>query len=205
MWEILSRVKSQSLFSGSLHRNKFYRCQCKRLTSLWIWLRFFTYVCEHKHTFFLRFCFKILNYRGSFAALFSHTYHAEQQTLFTARRKITRTPKAEKALVAAILKRVFCCAQKVWVCFSYLCGTGRLSHWNQCSPFFTENKALPNCHKMGLPYKCHKITQSFTNAINVAMQRVKIFSSVVASLPSNCEMPVKVQSFGTVISLYKAI
>lgn len=200
MWEILSRVKFQSLFSGSLHRTKFYQCECKSITGLWISLCFFMYVCEYKHTFFLRFCFKILNYRGSFAALFSHTYHVEQQTLFTAKRT-TCTPKAENTLVAAILRRVFCCAQKVWVCFSYLCGPERLSHWNKCSPFFTENKVLPNCHKTGLPYKCDKIAQSFTNAINVAMQGVKIISSVVASLPSNCEISVKVQSFGTAISL----
>lgn len=163
-------------------------------------------MCEYKFIISLRFCFiKILNYRGFLAALFSYTYHAKQQILFTTKRIITYMPKAENTLIAAVLKRVFCYAQKVCVCFLFLGGTGKVSHWNQCSPFFVEITALPNCHKMTLFYKRHKTAQNFTNAINVAMQRVKNVQSVVPSLPNSCDTPVTAQSFGTVISPHIAM
>lgn len=121
------------------------------------------------------------------------------------KRIITYVPKAENTLIAAVLKRFFCYVQKVRVCFLYLGGIGKLSHWNQCSPFFTESTALPNCHKTTLFYKRHKIAQNFTNTINVTMQRVKNDWSVVLSLPNNCVTPVTLQSFGTVMSPHIAM
>lgn len=131
-------------------------------------------MCEYKHTIFLRFCFiKILHYRGFLAALFSHTRHAEQQILFTTKRIISYMPKAGNALIAAILKRVFLLCPESLGVFHPSVALENSPTETSVSPFFTESTVLPNCHKMTLFYKHHKIAQSFTNAINVAMQRVK--------------------------------
>lgn len=110
----------------------------------------FTYWCDYKYIISLKFCFiKIINYRGFLAAVFSHTYHTKQQILFTTRKIITYIPKAENTL-SAVLKRVFCYAQKVWLVLLSLSGIGKFTHWNQCCPFFIEIPAFPNCHKMTL-------------------------------------------------------
>lgn len=134
----------------------------------------FTYVCEYKHTIFLRFCFiKILHYRGFLAALFSHTHHAEQQILFTTKRIITYMPTAGNALIATILRSVFLLCPESFGVFHPSVALENSPTETSVSPFFTESTVLPNCHKMTLFYKHHKIARSFTNAINVAMQRVK--------------------------------
>lgn len=111
----------------------------------------FTYGCDYKYIISLRFCFiKILNYRDFIAAFFTHTYHTNQQIMFTTRKNNHLHSKGRKHFNC-------CCPQKSFLLRSEslagslsLSGIGKFSHWNQCSPFFIEITAFPNCHKMTL-------------------------------------------------------